>query len=191
MAQEDQRYGRDKSTVVNKTYIESGEFRRKFDSIVDDPKIARILYSLAKEMLFHRSGTHIEDMYWLDADTGEIVASVTNQSSDIRHKIIYTEAVKRAIEGCDNLITLHTHPASMPPSPDDFNAYYQNGYGISLVICHDGTVYQYKSNQKISEILFALRETEFIERGYDERDAQISALNVIKRSYDSDFWEVL
>ena len=63
MAQEDQRYGRDKSTVVNKTYIESGEFRRKFDSIVDDPKIARILYSLAKEMLLHRSGTHIEDIY--------------------------------------------------------------------------------------------------------------------------------
>ena len=144
MTWEDQRYGRNKGTIVNKTYIESGEYRRKFDSIVDNPKIARILYSLAKEMLLHRSGTQIEDMYWIDADTGETVACVTNQKDDIKQKIIYTDAVKRAIEGRENLITMHTHPASLPPSPNDFNAYYQNG-----------------------------------------------ALNVMKRSYDIDFWEVL
>ena len=191
MTKEDQRYGRDKSTIVNKTYIESGEYRRKFDGIVDSPQIVRILYYLAKEMLFHRSGTHIEDMYWLDGDTGDVVASITKQPDDILHKIIYTDTIKKAIEGRENLITLHTHPASMPPSPGDFNTYYQNGYGISLVICHDGTIFQYESNQMISEELFALREAEFIERGYGERDAQISALKVIKRSYDIDFWEVL
>ena len=130
MAQEDQRYGRDKSTVVNKTYIESGEFRRKFDSVVDDPKIARILYPIAKEMLFHRSGTQTEDMYWID-------------------------------------------------------------YRASLVLCHDGTIYQYESNQKISEDLFDIYMKRFLEDGYSEKESQIKSLTAIKRNFDIDFWEVI
>ena len=44
-------------------YNESGAFRRKFDSLTDDHKLARLLYEISKEMLFHRSGTRIEDMY--------------------------------------------------------------------------------------------------------------------------------
>ena len=191
MTREEQRYGRDKETVVNRTYIESGEFRRKFDSIVDDPKIARILYSLAKEMLFHRSGTRIEDMYWIDGVTGEIVASVTDQTEETEQHIVYSDSIKKILEKRENLISLHTHPASMPPSPDDFNAYYQNGYMISLVICHDGTIYQYKSDQRFSEELFALRVSKYIQMGYSEKEAQISALNAIKRSYNIDFWEVI
>ncbi len=64
MAMEDQRYGRDKSSLVNKTYIDGGDYRNKFDKITDNPEIARILYYLSKEMLLHRSGTQTEDMYW-------------------------------------------------------------------------------------------------------------------------------
>ena len=191
MAMEDQRYGRDKGTLVNKSYIESGDFRRKFDSVVDDTKIARILYDFAKEMLFHRSGTQTEDMYWIDGDTGEVVAKVIDQSVDIKHKIIYTDAVKNAIKDHPNLITLHTHPSSMPPSPDDFNTCFQKGYVISLVICHDGTIYQYRSNQMFSEELFGLYMKGYIENGYDEKDAQIMTLTKIKRNYDIDFWEVI
>ena len=76
---EEQRYGRNKDTIVNFSYIESGEYRRKFDSISDNIKLNRLLYQLAKKMLKHRSGTLYEDMYWIDIDTGEIVASEVNQ----------------------------------------------------------------------------------------------------------------
>ncbi len=58
---ESQRYGRNKSTMINKSYIESGEYRRKFDRITDDANLARLLYNKAKEMLYHRSGTEYED----------------------------------------------------------------------------------------------------------------------------------
>lgn len=60
---EQQRYGRNKNTVINHTYIESGEYRRKFDKITDNKEIDRILYLKAKEMLNHRSGTLYEDLY--------------------------------------------------------------------------------------------------------------------------------
>lgn len=43
-----QRYGRNKNTVVNRTYINSGEYRRKFDKITQNDYINRILYLKAK-----------------------------------------------------------------------------------------------------------------------------------------------
>ena len=67
----------------------------------------------------------------------------------------------------------------------------QKNYSISLVICHDGTVYQYRSSQMISEKLFGLYMKGYIESGYDERNAQIMTLTRIKRNYDIDFWEVI
>ena len=70
---ENQRYGRNKGTVVNHTYIESGVYRNKFDKITHNKNMSRILYSKAKEMLEHRSGTLFEDMYWIDGITGMVV----------------------------------------------------------------------------------------------------------------------
>ena len=60
-----QRYGRNKSTLVNSKYISSGEYRKKFDKITNNADLSRLLYSKAKEMLIHRSGTLYEDMYWM------------------------------------------------------------------------------------------------------------------------------
>ena len=48
---EGQRKGRNKATVINETYIESGEYRRKFDKITDSPELNRKLYQLAKQIL--------------------------------------------------------------------------------------------------------------------------------------------
>ena len=63
-----QRYGRNKSTLVDSKYISSGEYRKKFDKITNNTELSRLLYSKAKEMLMHRSGTLYEDMYWIDAE---------------------------------------------------------------------------------------------------------------------------
>ena len=191
MAAEDQRYGRDKSTIVNKAYIESGAYRRKFDSVVDDQKIARVLYEKAKEMLYHRSGTRVEDMYWIDGDTGDVIAKIIDQPSDITQHVIYTDAVRKAIERYDNIITLHNHPASMPPSPDDFNSYFQKKYNISLVLCHDGTIFQYESFQMLNEGIYDLYIKKYLLRGYTERDAQLKALISMKRNFRFDYWEVI
>ena len=46
-----QRYGRDKSTLINHTYINSGTYKRKFDLIANDKELSRLLYKVAKQML--------------------------------------------------------------------------------------------------------------------------------------------
>lgn len=93
--QEVQRYGRNKNTTVNHSYINSGEYRNKFDRISNDKALNRKVYQLTKRMLEHRSGTLFEDMYWLDIDTLEVIASETEQKSESRIK--YSRATKKAI----------------------------------------------------------------------------------------------
>ena len=67
--QEKQRYGRNKETIINHSFINSGEYRKKFDEISDDKELNRKIYQIAKKMLMHRSGTLLEDMYWIDIDS--------------------------------------------------------------------------------------------------------------------------
>lgn len=45
---EAQREGRNKETTINKSYIESGEYRKKFDLITNDRELNRLLYNCAK-----------------------------------------------------------------------------------------------------------------------------------------------
>ncbi len=59
---EGQRYGRNKDTAINHTYINSGSYRRKFDFISDSSELNRLIFQLSKKMLEHRSGTKFEDI---------------------------------------------------------------------------------------------------------------------------------
>ena len=59
---EAQRYGMNKETYLNSTYINSGVYKKKFDTISNSKKLSRVLYKIAKKMLVHRSGTKYEDM---------------------------------------------------------------------------------------------------------------------------------
>lgn len=188
MALEDQRYGRNKETQVNKTYIESGEYRRKFDNATDNPKVNKTLYECAKKALKHRSGTVFEDMYWIDGDTGEILFSITD--STVERTVVYTPKLKSIINNNKKIITIHTHPGSMPPSIEDFNSCCNNGYSECFVACHNGKLFKYSSKQKINFKLFDLHVGNYRDDGYEEFDAQILALNKLKINYNIEFEEV-
>ncbi len=187
---ENQRYGRNKATLVNKTYIESGEYKRKYDSATDNQEVNKTLYECAKTALKHRSGTVFEDMYWIDSETGKIIASETDK--DLERRVKYSTNTKATINSYDKskLVALHTHPSSMPPSAADFNACCRHNYKIGFVACHDGKVFAYKSNEIINESLYNMYIESFVKNHNSEYTAQILALNKIKENSDIDFWEV-
>jgi len=116
--QEMQREGRNKSTLINQTYIESGEYRKKFDNISDSKVLNRLLYQLSKKILYHRSGTLIEDMYWIDADTTKIVAYETSQTHE--EKIVYSK--KNKIH-CKKEKRSHNHPFSSKQFPTQYRRF--------------------------------------------------------------------
>lgn len=178
---ENQRYGRNKETVVNKTYIESGEYRKKFDCISDNAELNKLLYQLAKKMLLHRSGTRYEDMYWINPQRVQIVASET--SCNLEQRIVYSETTKRAIQGKTGLWTIHSHPNSFPPSLEDFNSNYARGNGTGVVCGHDGSVYVYCAEEEIPQ-----EKGDFYYRTYynlyrNEYDAQKQMLKILKNDY--------
>ncbi len=189
LALENQRYGRDKSTLVNKTYIDSGEYKRKFDNATDNPKVNKTLYDCAKKALKHRSGTELEDMYWIDESTGKIIAQEINAKE--KRSILYSENTRKVVKNNSNLIAIHTHPSSMPPSAADFNSCYRNQYKLGIVACHNGKIFAYTSLEEISEQLYNMYISYAVSGGMSEYDAQIEALTKLKENLKIDFWEVV
>lgn len=178
---EAQRYGRNKATIVNHAYIESGEYRRKFDLISDNTKLNRILYHLAKRMLKHRSGTLYEDMYWIDAETLRIVARETTKN--LGRKVRYTRKTKKRIREYDGLITIHSHPSSYPPSISDFNSNWANHYGIGIVCCHDGTLYVYSSDERIDPRLCDVSMEKYRKHGFSEKESLYKTFVNLQKNY--------
>lgn len=190
VALEFQRYGRNKDTLVNKTYIDSGEYRKKFDRLTDNPTVNKAIYDKAKEALKHRSGTVLEDMYWFDSVTGNVVSDELNSQTERR--IVYSKKTAAIVNSYDKntLITLHTHPSSMPPSAGDLNACYRNGYMCGYIACHDGKVFGYTAKEEINENLYISYIANYLNQHYSEYDAQLLALKELKKNYQIDFWEV-
>lgn len=185
---EQQRKGRNKETIVNSAYINSGEYKRKFDNIADNAELSRLLYKLAKNMLIHRSGTEFEDMYWIDLDEIRVIAEETN--SLVKKRIIYSNKIIKKNQSCKNIITIHSHPDSFPPSIADFNSNYDHNYVVGIVACHNGKLYMYSANERINEDYYKLVVEGFLKIGYNEEEAQIKALENLQINFDIKFKEV-
>lgn len=186
---ENQRYGRNKDTLVNKTYIESGEYRRKFDNATNNSEVNKTLYNCAKSALKHRSGTVLEDMYWINSKTGEIILSVIDSTDE--RTIVYTDRIKNTIKNNNGIITIHSHPSSMPPSSSDLNSCCSNSYKMGFVACHNGKIFGYTSNEIINDRIYNMYIQKYIKSGNDEYEAQLKALDKLSQSYDIKVWEVV
>ena len=185
---EQQRKGRNKNTIIDYNYISSNRYRKKFDYISNDKKLNKLLYKIAKKMLLHRSGTEYEDMYWIDLINGKIVCKITD--SKYKKKILYTTTIKKTIKKSENLLTIHTHPDSFPPSIDDINSNYDHNYEIGIVICHDGRVYMYSAEERIHVNYYKLTVEDYLKNGYNEDTAQIEALKELQKKFSIYFKEV-
>ncbi|MDR0986465.1 MAG: hypothetical protein LBL98_02055 [Ruminococcus sp.] len=183
--------GIDKAAQINKTIIKSNEYRRKFDNATDNPKVNKTLYDSAKEILFDRSGTRFETMYWIDGDTGEIITKFEKMGNtpelsgeDNELKVLYPDSVLHKLTGHNNVIVIHNHPNSTAPSAGDFNSAYLHGYSLGFVVTHDGRVFKYKSFNRIENSTYQAYWEEFIGSGLEEVDAQLSTIEKFESNLD-------
>ncbi|MBP3568287.1 MAG: hypothetical protein J6K04_03885 [Lachnospiraceae bacterium] len=182
ISKEEQRYGRNKGTAINRAYINSGEYRKKFDKISDNKKLNKLLYQLAKAMLEHRSGTLYEDMYWVDAETATVVAKETD--SCVESEIIYSEATLWKIGKRRGLITIHTHPSGSPPSYADFMSNYVHEYSLGIVCGHNGKVYTYTANEEISEERYESITRKFYKHFHNKELAQMLIIEEVQKQFN-------
>lgn len=185
---EEQRPGNDRKTKISPAYIESAAFRKKFDRISTDANLNRLIYKIAKRILYHRSGTSYEDMYWIDLDSKRVIAKEVD--SIVESKIVYSRKTHRIVSHTPGLLAIHSHPNSCPPSVDDFNWSFYNQYAIGIVVCHNGRLFKYSADQEISPGYFRLKVEKYQKIGYNEVDAQLEAIENIRENYDIYFEEV-
>lgn len=177
---EEQRKKRNKETTINHTYIASGKYSSKIRNISDNKKLNRMICRYAREMLTHRSGTELEDMYWIDLDTCKVVAKEIDQKNN--SKIIYSKSTKKSISTHNNLLAMHTHPHSTLPSVADFNSAYDNKYSVCLIICHNGKIYSYNCYEKISKIYYHAKLLQFSRKYKNENEAAWETLKDLERN---------
>ena len=192
--EEFQRKGRNKATQIDNGYINSGEYRKKFDLLSDSKELNRLVYQLAKKMLVHRAGTEYEDMYWIDMDTLTVVAKELN--AEKVKEIVYSDKTRKIVDEYRNdpekrLLTIHTHPSSFPPSIPDFNANFENRYNIGLVICHDGKIFIYASDEELNENYYNLLVAKKLNQGYNDYEARIVTLQEMQEDFEITIKELM
>jgi hypothetical protein len=149
-----QRYGRYKNTQIDKKYINSSEYRRKFDRLTDDEAINSKIYYEAKKILTHRSGTEYEDLTFINAENGKVLSNTNFAETALRSgksedevilKTMPTENMKSMSNNVapHSIIAIHNHPGNSLPSLADLRAAVTHSYKSSVILAHNGTVYKF------------------------------------------------
>ena len=143
-------------------------------------------------MLYHRNVTEFEDMYWFDINSKKIITKKTNSMEE--RQISYGKEIFTKLKKHNSILTMHTHPNSLPPSLADFNCNYYNNYQLGLIICHNGTIYKYNT---YSELDFHFENDYYInikkkkKNNYNEINIIVDVLLELKNYYPITFEEVL
>lgn len=146
------KYGED-AVNADMDHIRSEDFSEKFRNITPNERVNQTLLKCSRRAIEHRSGTLYEDMYLINANTGEIEGFQLNalNPQGIDYNDSLNNAIARAKANNIPLIALHTHPEGYPPSIDDFNSLYKNNYALGVVVGHNGQVYTFGKPNKYIE----------------------------------------
>lgn len=175
---------------MDKAAVNSLAFANKINTVSDNKALNDSLLKSAKEILKHRDGTLLEDLYLLYFDTGKIVYK-NNLSSDAQ-RITYTKKMQQLLsDKPDRLVAIHNHPQGMPPSASDINAAAKNKYKRGIIVGHDGQVFVYDGFEIIERNAYDLKIGKYKKLGYTEYEAQVKALESWSVSYHFSIKEVL
>lgn len=122
--------------------VHSNKYKRKYNGITGNAKTDESIYKYAKAGLTHRDGTDREDLYIISKSTGKVLGK--NITSTEAFGVRINDSIRSAVKNNQgDLIGLHTHPDSTPPTGSDFETAFKRGYYLGTVACSDGSVYIY------------------------------------------------
>lgn len=126
-------------------FIFSREYTNLFSNITNNQVVNDSIADLSRKAILHRNGSKYEDMYIVNANTGEVMGQQLDMQypSGISYNDSIKSALSRAKEENIPIIAIHNHPEGYPPSIDDFNKAYDNNYILGIACGHNGQVYVY------------------------------------------------
>ena len=131
------------SNQTDFTYINSDQYRAKFNSISKNPELNQAIYKYCKAAITHQSGSYKEDLTILRLD-GSLVGQT---SGKVLYETHYTKSLVETVYSSQpySLISIHNHGTNVPPSGADFGSAGEKRYAFGIVACHDGNVYYYSA----------------------------------------------
>ncbi|WP_294775821.1 hypothetical protein [uncultured Eubacterium sp.] len=166
-------------------YIKSDEYRSKFSKLTDNTKVNEAIRNATSGMLTHRNGTNFEDLYVIDAETGDVVIRQTNAIRELTVNLSkeQREMLLNAKANGRKLIGIHNHPTNIMPTGSNYLTSYSRNYEFGLVATHNGELYMYNCNDKFIGGLYDMEVDKYIKNGYNVIKAQEKALSILK-GYD-------
>lgn len=138
---EESRRSIDGSTTIDRNYIGSNEYRKKFRFLEEDKKTVIKVARESVNILKHRQGTLGEDLVYINPKDNKVLR---NRSSQIEQETYATERMKKIVtDNLREIIAIHNHPKSGVPSFSDLSNAKRYKYG--LVVCHNGLIFKYET----------------------------------------------
>lgn len=141
--------------AVNRQLVNSKEYHDKFKEIEVPRMVQECLYRETGRLLDFVDGQAEERLLAINARTGDFIVDNFNRSgSEKRTSFIASERME--IDKCkDPIILVHNHSLNGRPSGRDLLSFlHQENVALSLVACHDGTVYEISYVSPKFEIMY-------------------------------------
>lgn len=151
---------------INKSLIDSSEYRKRFNLLGEKPNITRAIYSASKLILNHRNGTEFEDLVFINSDTGETL--ISNHENKVR-SVSPTRKMRQMLSDSASrtIIAIHNHPGSSVPSYADLNIALIRKYKFGLIVGHDGIIFKYLVNNLVDEGIYNAALAKLDGKGYN------------------------
>ncbi|MDO5148982.1 MAG: hypothetical protein ACI4KB_08905 [Oscillospiraceae bacterium] len=127
---------------VERNYVNSKAYHDKFESLPVNKDVQQSLYIQAGRLLEFVDGQEQERLIAVNARTGEFIVDNFNREGSIRGTGFNEVEAEKLLKCKDSIVLLHNHSLNGRPSAQDLITYLNEDIvRISLIICHDGTVY--------------------------------------------------
>lgn len=139
---------------VERQFVNAKEFRDKFDKLPVNSVVQQKLYRETGRLLEKVDGQEEERMLAISARTGDFIVDNFDRPGSIKGTGFTDEEYKKIQQCSDFIIIVHNHSLNGRPSGQDLIAYAKNDkIRLSLIACHDGTIYAiYYVKSNIEEI---------------------------------------
>ena len=158
---------------VERTYVNSKQYHDKFEMLPTNKEVQQSLYKEAGRLLNYVDAQEQERMLVVNARTGEFIVDNFNRDGDMYKTGFNAEEYQKILDCPDGIIVMHNHSLNGRPSAQDLITYLkEEKIKISLILCHDGSIYGIFDVQKEVEEIYIMYLEDAKRRTASEEEAK-------------------
>ncbi len=156
---------------VERVFVNSKQYRDKFSKLPVNTTVQQALYIQAGRLLEEVDGQEQERMLAVNARTGKFIVDNFERNGSITGTGFNDQEYQKIIECTDSIALIHNHSLNGRPSIQDLLTYlHDNQIRISIIACHDGTLYSILDVKPETELIYneILNQTKTLTSNKDE-----------------------